>query len=203
MTTSTWNEGEIKNQFAGCQTLKEIIARIENEFSSRGEVICEIRVNGMILQEVDESKFAENSVSGIRDLAVRSDRPSDLVRDALLSASEFLPDLERSALKTAELLRSSDLPRAKQSFVETVDGCRWLTDTLVHVRGAASGIGQPLTHAERWFEAEKILSKVLSEVSDGYVASDFVLVADILEYELTGALGIWSEALALESKRRS
>jgi hypothetical protein len=84
-----------------------------------------------------------------------------------------------------------------------LEGCSWLVETITHVRGAASGIGTPIGDIDRWFEAEKTINRVVRELSEGYAASDFVLVADLLEYELTGALQIWGEALAAERDRRA
>lgn len=202
MTTSFWDKQQLIKQFPECRTLKEIISKIETDFSFRGEVICEIHVNGILLNEGDEIKFAESPSEDIRDLAVRSNRPETLVMDAMKSSYVFLPDLDKSCLKTAELFRGSDLAAAQKSFHECLEGCQWLVDTLMHVRGAASGINQPISHPERWFEAEKILMRVIRELSESYSKKDFTLVADLLEYELTGALSIWVEALEVERRTR-
>lgn len=202
MTTSVWSEIEISKQFAGCRNLREIIAKIELDFSNRGEVICEIRVNGVLLDESDEEKFAESSREEIHDLAVRANKPADLIFDAIRSAHAFIPDLEQSCLVTAELFRGADLGSAQKRFHETLEGCQWLVDTLMHVRGAASGINEPIGQPERWYEAEKILSTAIRELSEAYSKNDYVLVADLLEYELTGALAIWKDAVASEHSRR-
>ena len=202
MTTSFWDKQEISKQFAGCRTLRDIIARLESDFSTRGEVICEIRVNGILLSEVDEEKFAESSSEEISALTVRSNRPADLILDAIRSAHVFIPDLEKSCLKTSELFRGADLSAAQQSFHECLEGCQWLVDTLMHVRGAASGIEQPIAQPERWFEAEKILTKVIRELSEAYSKQDYVLVADLLEYELTGALAVWAPTVEVERDAR-
>jgi hypothetical protein len=202
MTTSFWDDLEIKKQFAGCSTLQDIINRLETDFSMRGEVICEIRVNGVLLSETDESRFAAHSSAEIRDISVRSNKPADLIIDAMNSAYAFVPDLEKSCLKTAEMFRGADLGLAQKSFHECLEGCQWMVDTLMHVRGAASGIQQPITQPERWFEAEKIIGRAIRELSEAYSASDFVLVADLLEYELTGALLVWKDALTNERAAR-
>jgi hypothetical protein len=202
MTTSFWDKNEVEKQFAECMTLKEIIRRIETDFSLRGEVICEIRVNGMILDEGDETKFAESPRQEIQDIAIRSNKPADLINDALASAHAFLPELEDSCLKTAEMFRGSNLQESQNSFNTCLEGCQWLVDTLMHVRGAASGVGQPIHQPERWFEAEKVIARVIREMSEAYSKKDFVLVADLLEYELTGALIVWKEALAIERPLR-
>lgn len=202
MTTSFWNSQELQKQFPDCATLQEIITCIEAEFSGRGEVICEVRVNGHLLNEEEEKKFAESSTSEIRDLSVRSNPPANLIIDAIRSAIVMIPDLEKSCLKTADLLRGSDFGLAQLSFHECLEGCQWLVDTLIHIRGAASGIQFPISQPERWFEAEKLIARVIREMSEAYTGKDFVLVADLLEYELTGALEVWKEEVETESRHR-
>jgi hypothetical protein len=183
--------------------LRDIISRIETDFSAHGEVICEIRVNGVVLSESDEVKFANNSSDEIRDLAVRSNKPCDLIVDSLKSASEFIVPLEASCFKTAEVFRGNDLPAAQKAFHDSLDGCQWLIDTLMYVRGAAQNIQEPIQWPERWFEAEKIIGKAVRELSEAYSNSDFVLVADLLEYELTAAFAVWKEVLQIEIASRA
>lgn len=202
MTTSFWDSQEIRKQFPSCATLNDIITCIEAELSDRGEVVCEIRVNGHLLSEDDEKKFANSPTSEIRDLSVRSNAPANLISDALRSADSMIPDLDSSCLKTAELLRGTDFSAAQKSFTELLEGCQWLVDTLNHVRGAASGIQKPILHPEKWYEAEKLIGRTVREVSEAYSMKDNVLVADLLEYELTGALAVWKEEVLAESKGR-
>jgi hypothetical protein len=183
--------------------LKDIIRRLEMDFSCKGEVICEIHVNGILLNESDETRFGSSPAHEIHDLSVRTNRPDALIMQALESARVYIPQLEESCFESAGAFRGHDLAMAQRCFSETLEGCTWLVETLTHIRGAASGIGQPIGSIDRWFEAEKAINRVVREVSEGYIASDFVLVADLLEYELTGALQIWAEALNEEASRRA
>ena len=202
MTTSFWDNQQLRAQFSDCTTLKEIIGRLETDFSARGEVICEIRLNGMVLNEDDEIRFAASTHDEIKDLSISSNRPEDLIRGAMDSTIAFIPDLEKACLKCAELLRGSDIKAAQHSFNELLEGCQWMVDTLMHVRGAASGIGNPIAHAERWLEAERLIGKVVIDLNEAFTRGDSVLVADLLEYEATGALAVWNEALTLERAKR-
>jgi hypothetical protein len=198
VTTSSWAETEVKAQFSSCENLKEIITRIESDFAARGEVICEIRVNGMLLSEADEVKFAESQLWEIKDLSVRTQRPDLLIGEALTSALEILPQLEKSSLDTSSLLRGTDIALAKKRFSETLAGCQWLVDTLLHVRAAGDGVGRQFRHLDRWTGADQQLGQVIGEVSAAFSKSDLVLVADLLEYELTAALATWRDILQKE-----
>lgn len=200
MTTQTWDKTELGREFPQCQTLQAIITSLEGVFNKKGEVICEIRVNGMLIDEDDEKKFAESSANEIENIEVRTNRPDDLIRNAMASVLAFLPGLDRASLGAAEKLRSSNFQEAQKSFGEVMEGCQWVCDTLLHVRGAASSTGRPLAHPERWHEAEKLIGQVVKEVSGAYGNNDLVLVADLLEYEVTGAAAVWKEVIENESR---
>lgn len=203
MIMTSWTESEIRKNFLGCVTLGEIISKIENDFSRRGEVICEIHVNGVRLDEVDESRFAASPSAEIRYLEVRGNRPEALIGDALGSALQLLPQLEKSCVSTAEKFRGSSIAEAQRGFTETLDGCQWLIETMMHVRGASSGVGDPIQRTDHWLDADKAITRVVKEVSAAYASRDFVLVADLLEYELTHALDIWKTVITLEHQRRA
>jgi hypothetical protein len=203
VTVSSWDKQEIVKQFETCKNLGDVIAQLESDFSVKGEVICEIRVNGMVLAEEDETQFAESGFEEIKELAVRSNKPDELISQALQSAFDFVPQVERHCVETAERMRSPEMAESNQSFQVTLEACQWLIDTLVHIRGAASGIGAPIEKAESWFSAVQATMKTVTEVSNAFEKGDQVLVADLLEYEMTGALNIWKGALAHEMIRRA
>lgn len=191
MTTSAWTKSEITQKFANCETLRQIISTLETDYSAKGEVICEICVNGLVLNENDEIMFAESSREEIYELSVQTNKPSDLITQALQSAVDMVPQLEKCALLTSELMRAGDKAGASKKFDETIAGCQWLVETLVHIRSAAAGIGAPIKNVEQWTASEKMITKTIVDVSDAYTKSDVVLVSDLLEYELTAAFGSW------------
>lgn len=198
MKSLNWTKNEINEAFKTCATLRDVITALEAEYSAQGEVICEIRVNDMLLSEEDEAKFADCPVGDLSNLAIVTNRPIELVQDALRSAAGLVPQLEQSALSTAELLRAGDIMRAAQGFKETVAGCQWLVETLLHVRGASEGVGRPIANQAGWIESEQLIGRVVGEVSDAHSKMDSVLVADLLEYEMTAALASWKATIQRE-----
>ncbi len=195
MTTSAWTKSEIAQRFGNCGTLRQMIAELEADFSSRGEVICEISVNGLVLNEQDEVRYAESTREEIYELSVQTNKPGDLITQALKSAIEMIPQIEAAALATSELMRAGEKASASKKFDETIGGCQWFVEALVQIRGAAAGIGAPIQNASQWAESERQITNVIVEVSGAYSKSDVVLVSDLLEYELTSALHSWKSTV--------
>jgi hypothetical protein len=198
MRASVWTKSEIATAFIGCATLRDVITKLELQMSAQGEVICEIKVNDLALSEDDEVKFADCALADLESLEIQSNRPLDLVNDALRSAVGMMPELHKSAMTTAELIRAGEVVRAAKGFEETVSGCQWLVETLHHVRGASAGIGKPITQLDQWMASELLIGRVVNEMSDAHRLSDSILVADLLEYEMTAALASWKSTIESE-----
>lgn len=195
MTTSVWAKPELSTDFPQAKNLREVIGQLEANFQLKGEVICEIQVNGIAINEEDEARLAETPVTEIESLIICSSEPARLVDQALTSCREFVPHVKQACIRTAEKLRSNDQAQAQNQFIETMEGCYWLVDTLKHVRGASKGANS-LKNLDQWTKCETQMAKVVREVVSAYEAKDYVLVADLLEYELSEAVAAWETVLS-------
>jgi hypothetical protein len=197
MTTSVWNKTEITRRFSGHTTLKEIIEQVESEVARSGEVVCEIRINGHTLDEEDESQIATILCDSLESLVVYSTEPGLLIRQALQSSIAFIPSVQEACVKTSEYFRASNMHQAHVDFNQTLEGCFWLIDTLKHIRGASPGVKSIDT--PEWTSAQEKFSGVVKQVVSAYEDKDFVLVADLLEYELSEAVRAWQPVLELQA----
>ena len=186
----------------------DVIRRLETMAASRGEVICEIRVNGHLLNELEEADLTgdgemKNPSAGLQSLSIRCDRPQHLILQALRSTQAFIPLLVKASLDTSRRFREGDVAAGNTQLNEALEGCQWFVETIHHARGAASGIGEGIEGIERWHAAERMLSEVLTELTTTFDRKDFTVVSDILEYDLTAALEMWAPVLTYEADRRS
>lgn len=207
MTDSNWTSDEIARDFKDCTTVGEVIRRLETMAASRGEVICEIRVNGRLLDENEEADLTgasemKNPRAGLQSLSIRCDRPQHLILQALRSTLAFIPLLVRASLDTSRRFREGDISNGSIQLSEALEGCQWFVETIHHARGAASGIGEGIDSIERWHAAEQMLSQVIAELTTTFDRKDFTVVSDILEYDLTAALEMWAPVLTHEADRR-
>ena len=192
MTTSVWANTEISSTFPQAKTLSEVIGELEATFQLKGEVICEIQVNGVAISEEDEVRLGATPVTEIESLIICSSEPARLIDQALASCKEFIPHVKQSCIRTSEKLRGTDVADAQSQFIETMEGCYWLVDTLRHVRGASSN----KSGLDQWTDYETKMASVVREVVVAFEAKDYVLVADLLEYELSEAVGAWETVLS-------
>ena len=203
MTDRSWSFDQIRTEFTGCETLGEVVRKLEFLAAATGEVVCEIRVNDKMLADDIDDVESQAGVSDIKTISMKSERPESLITQALESATGFIGVLTDASLQTAELFKDGDIGPGNERFREVVEGCQWFVETLNHARGAASGLGKPVDAAERWHAAERMLFKAVQEITETFDRRDVIAVADILEFELTAALEMWQPILLHEVKRRS
>lgn len=203
MTDRSWSFDQIRTEFTGCETLGEVVRKLEFLAAATGEVVCEIRVNDKMLADDIDDIESQAGVSDIQTISMKSERPEPLITQALESATGFIGVLTDASLQAAELFKDGDVGPGNERFREVVEGCQWFVETLNHARGAASGLGKPVDAVERWHAAERMLFKVVQELTETFDRRDVIAVADILEFELTAALEMWHPILLNESTRRS
>lgn len=197
MPIMKWNREDLHKEFNQFGDLGSVISELENRAWDKGGVICEVWVNGLFLDENEETKFSDTKMNEIESLEVMVRSPDGLVKDSLQSIKEWIPKVKSISLEVSELFREGNHEKAHGLFRDTLDGCLWLTDALRLLKGVllqTEDESQTQTRI-RWTACEGRFSQVVGELLEGYKNRDFVLVADVLEYDLTTVLEEWFEML--------
>lgn len=191
MQTEVWTEERILAEFSDCENLRELIAAMEKAYTRRGSLLCEIRINGMLLEDDDEIRFAATPIREIKEVIVMVGGLDELLEDVKVAFQECIPSLQETALKTSEYFRAGQAAQAQNSFSALLEGCQWLVDTLVHVRRASLERKNSCFTAAPWESVEKDFSLSLRQILLSFQRRDHALLADLLEYELTTILDSW------------
>ena len=195
MWTRQWSSSEISDSFGHCANLKDLISAVEKVMWGEGQVVCEIHVNGERLAEQDEQNSAHRQVGDIRTMMVRTEAPETLLLKTIDDLVQMLPGFRDKCCTTADRFRFHDLHSAHEAFSEVIEICRYVTDVLFVVRnrlpqGSLSSI-------------EITYQKAVSDILSAFEKSDFAVMADILEYDLTNVLVEFQDQLTNLSGRAS
>lgn len=199
MQTDSWKDDQILNEFRECKNLKGVVTHLEDWYSQEGKFVCEIRVNGLLLEEDDENRFAQTSLAEIRELSVSVSSLAEIVEDVHRAFLDCIPSLQETALRASEFFRGGNFAKAQNIFAALLEGCQWLVDTLAHTRRASVRYSSKVFSDERWHEVEKEFSKNIRQILVAFEKRDYALMADILEYEITEILESWLSLLSESS----
>ena len=186
---------EISEEFSRCSNLGEIVNELEKKVKAQGRVVCKISVNGMRLSEADEQRLFQTSVDGLKDLEFETEDPAELIRSTLISQAQMAVEIGRASLTVSEAFRRLDLHPAQGLLIALLDGCRWFTDGLVAIKSAPRSLISFSFDDSQWNLTEAEFRRVVSEILAAVERQDYMLIADLLEYDLGNALDRWKVVL--------
>lgn len=190
---------ELENRYGFEQTLASIITKLESATESEGKVICKISVNGLDLNEKDENRFGLIPVQDIHDLVIQVEEKCVIVDDTINSLREHLKPLQANCVAVAEIIRSQGRAEAQGQLNQIFNAAQWVSEALFALRPNWGRLQTDLNLLRKWDEAEGHMKMAVQELRQAFENQDFVLVGDVLEYELYSAMGDWLDLLSGES----
>lgn len=190
---------ELRNFYNGNVALQKVFTDIENDLRASNQVVCQYIVNGLALSENEEAKFSEVTLEQVETLEYVSENSRDITGQVLRGWIEALPELMTQTEKLAQRMRTQGFSGLLKSIHDLVQNCEFLIDSTVALKetmGDQFLSGSPVN----WSKAEAESKKTVLEALRALENKDFILLADVLEYDLNNVLQMWCEHLRMLEK---
>ena len=198
MTEIKWNGEDLRRNFPQSKTLGELVEVTSKQARERGEFVCAITVNGLSINEEQEARFDSTLVDEISEFSIKIQSLSVLLDQSIEECSIFLGQLIKSIETAAEIFRTEDLTRAHQFYKTCIEGTQLFVEMLTHYKVAyQKGFG-PVP--ESWGHFETKLTLALRQILEAYRQKNYILVSDLLEYEICQVLSDWQKELIDDPK---
>ncbi len=192
----------------GIQYFGELMERVSRQALKTGEQVLRVKLNGEDLTGKDRSHLKEMPIADIQEIEIQTGDPKILARSSLYSVADFLEKLLNELQHTAEYFRLGDAEKSNRSFVRCLDGLQVFMHSLEQCRRLL-GISFELIYVPSNSEAYEITvaenRRKLFEVLDGMIEAqanqDWILLADLLEYELIPILEDWRQIIPVILKK--
>ncbi len=179
------------------ENLEQILAEIVASHLPGDRTVTEVLIDGRTYSEESPRDAVNMPSSGIGRLDIMTIPTADLARVMLDAGPGHLDALSEAAVKIAEMFRISDEAEANGQYLVFL---QTLQDFFAFLSQVLEAMAVPLARLEveglSAMAMLKELSELLSEMSDRQDEQDWVLLADLLEYELAPLLGNWKSILA-------
>ncbi len=116
----------------------------------------------------------------------------DLVTNNLTNAREYLEKLVPGFQKAADLFRMGNEQEANQYYLQILDGIDWFSQVILTIVNAQTNIFEEQSLEER----QKKLTDLMAQMLEANQNQDWVLMADLLEYEMIPFYEDWQEVLS-------
>ena len=163
--------------------LEEILLRIMETDELEGRVVTDVFVNNESFSEIYPHQAEDIEVDEIESVEVRSMPVADMALEITREMGKVVQLMDHGARRVAELFRQADDAEALEVYQDLMDVTRDFLNMIGVLRGEA------IKTADAAFnKAADEVSSLFSEMLEVLENEDWILLADLLEYEFIPAM---------------
>ncbi len=193
----TINEQNLPENFSHLGNLEDVIAEISERFIPSGQQVFQVHVNGEFFSEryPRESRYME--LGEISRLEVKTVSDADMARFILHESVRQAGTLLKAIEQSASLFRVGSDEEANHYFAQILEALRWLLQTG---ENASQVLKLDLVKASPDQNVSmprflRDLQDLLEEMQEFAEDQDYVMLADLMEYELLPMVQGWQRIL--------
>ena len=145
----------------------------------------------------DDREALQKKPSDIDSLEVELANLKDLVATNLANALDYLKKLIPGFEQAADLFRAGSEQEANKYYLQILDGIDWFSQVVSVIMSPDKGETEmPDTDDESLEVRQKKLTDLMTQMLEANENQDWVLLADILEYEMVPFYKDWEKILS-------
>ena len=185
-----------KEETASCtgETLGDFLVHIEKGGVVQGNVVRSIKLNGQE-SSPDSSVTRKTPLLEIKTLEIEVSTLSDVVDKNIENADAYLIRLIPGIEKSVELFRMGNEQEANQFFINIIDGIDWLSQVLDMILAAKAISPDTVFDGKSIRDRRASLVDFTQQMVDANKNKDWILLADLLEYEILPYYQEWLDLL--------
>ncbi len=171
------------------ETLKEVLDAILTD--RQDSYVRRVWLDGQEVSSSDPNALMTSAAS-IELLELELANLQDVLANNLKNAKEYLEKLIPGFQKAADLFRIENEQEANQYYLQILDGVDWFSQVILTIMQSR---GKEL-EGESLEERQKKLTRLMAQMLEANQNQDWVLMADLLEYEMIPFYEEWKELLS-------
>lgn len=191
------NKKDLRERYGSEIKLGELVDHLGREAQRDKKVIGRVVLDGVKLTERDEASLSEKNLTDIESLELFYLPQLSLVEKTVETAREYIERTHEHSLLISEKLRQGMTPELGLSFVELINDLKLVTEALSVLKPSLLDDHEDGTKIGKWQEVENKTSEAVKEMILAFEAQDYIMVSDVLEYELLGCLEDWAILLSI------
>jgi len=173
------------------QNLEEILLTIVDAGALEGRVVTDVLVNNERFSEIYPHQAEDIEATEITSVEVKSMPRLEMAFNITKELDKVVRLMEEGAKRVAELFRQADDAQALEVYQDLLD----VTRDFLHMIGVLRQDGTS-QNDEGFNAAAQEISALFTEMTEVLENEDWILLADLLEYEFTPAIVHWKSVIA-------
>lgn len=176
--------------------LQEILENMAAQSMGDDATMSEVRINGVPYSVSGMGPANRMGREAIARLEVETISSRQVALHFLANTEAFIDPIMEAVLQVAELFRVSDERDASQRYLRLLESIQLFLQTLEMVRQALNlDFGRISWHGQSAEQRLQKLSGLVQELLSAQESQDWVLLADVLQYDLIEELKGWRDHL--------
>lgn len=171
--------------------LEEILVSVMDGGELDGRVVTDVYVNDESFSEIYPHQAEDIEVSEIKSVVIKSVPVVTMARDIAGELDKVVRLLDHGARRVAGLFRQAEDAEALEVYQDLLDVTRDFLNMIGVLRDECAGEANCSLSGP----TEEI-SSLFSEMMEVLENEDWILLADLLEYEFIPAMGRWKNVIA-------
>jgi hypothetical protein len=173
-------------------TLQEMLQTLMDSSLGQDRTLSEVRINGEPFEEAKLGAATSLTRESIERLEVETLDARQVALHFLGSAGQYLAAIVASVERVAELFRVSDESEASEHYLATLESLQLFMQVLQTTRDAL-GLDFEAISADGISLEQRLgrLAGLVQELLNAQEQEDWVLLADVLQYDLCDQLREW------------
>lgn len=173
-------------------TVEEALRHVQANLCALNQMVVGLRCNGQEVPADKMAKMLQEPAKSFARLEVVTGTKDELVTDAMSEASTCLAETERACRRVAELLEERNTVEAAQTLAE----CLRVWQQVHEAVGKSIEMLQVdpqhiMVGDESLIQLLEKPKEVLLQIRSALQVKDYVLLADILQYEFSAVTDCW------------
>ena len=160
----------------------------------QGNVVRSVKLNGQE-SSPDSAVTQQTPLSDIETLEMEVSTLSGIIDKNIENADAYLMRLIPGIEKSVELFRTGNEQEANQFFINIIDGMDWFSQVLDMIFAAKEISSDTVINGKSVQDRRARLIDFTQQMVDANKNKDWVLLADLLEYEILPYYKEWSNFL--------
>jgi hypothetical protein len=175
-------------------TWQDLLQELESKHLGQGKMISSVRFDGYEVLQFRDAECLNRRLQHLGDIQVQASPMEEMVKGAVTEAEGYLVTLQTSLVEVAEAFRRQLANEANNKLSQVFEGIKMLAALLQGVELSLSG---------QYHQGPSSVAQILGEMGptlesliESQGQQDWILVADILEFELLANVSGFEQSLA-------
>lgn len=168
--------------------LEELLANVMEDKRMAGRIVTDVLVNNENFSEIYPHQAEDMSCDNISSVEVRSESEAEMAVKMSAEMEKVAIMMASGARNVARLLREAQDTDALELFQDLLDVTRDFMGMISHMRDHYLGGAD-----ESFIQKTESFANLLSEMSEVLENEDWILLADLLEFEFVPQCETWRQ----------